>query len=382
MRTTSLSEAASEFWELLEDVVASYLPDVGPPGIALSGGLDSTALAAATRGVAPTGTVHAIRAVYSDFPDLDESRQASAVVRALGLEDHQVEASELWPLAEERVPSSPDSPHMTPYPEWLHVLVAAAAAQEVGCLFLGMGGDNLFGGQVSAHPELLAEGRWARLADELEEEAASRELGVGFLFWHLALRPWLSRMGRPWKRARWRPLPWLTPSLHDGVDAERAVPRTLPALAPSRERRYRSLTNQVEIENLGYVTAMARKMGVDVRLPLWDRRLQEFAWKLPTDVFYRHPLDKRVLRQALAGRLPRTVLIAPKTSLVELARVGFAEAVVDKLVYLTHDMRAADLGFVEPAPLRRHLEEFRRGAHRDFSFWNAICLELWLRAHF
>jgi len=52
--------------------------------------------------------------------------------------------------------------------------------------------------------------------------------------------------------------------------------------------------------------------GLEVRVPLLDHRLVEFAWSLPAHMKVRHGRGKWLLRQVLARHLDTQALVAPK----------------------------------------------------------------------
>ena len=51
-----------------------------------------------------------------------------------------------------------------------------------------------------------------------------------------------------------------------------------------------------------------RSFGVDVRHPFFDRRLAEFSFAIPHDLWIRHQYPKWLLRKAMEGRLPNSVV--------------------------------------------------------------------------
>ena len=64
--------------------------------------------------------------------------------------------------------------------------------------------------------------------------------------------------------------------------------------------------------NLNYTDKMAMQAGVEVRVPLVDPRLVEFAARLPLNDRITLGTTKRILRRSQKGRLPKSVLHRPK----------------------------------------------------------------------
>jgi asparagine synthase (glutamine-hydrolysing) len=130
------------------------------------------------------------------------------------------------------------------------------------------------------------------------------------------------------------------------------------------------------------LTRQAAEHGIELRQPLRDHRLIEFAATLPPDQVFRAGQWKFVLRNAMAGRLPGEVLSHRRKIVPDsIFRRGLWERERDRVRDLFVDMRAADLGLVEPATLRAAYERYFEGPGGDSRFWQALTLESWLRRH-
>ncbi len=73
-----------------------------PMGIALSGGLDSTSVAAAMRKIDSSRSVRAFSWVHPGLPEADESEGIEEVCRTLDLELTRIEADRYWTLCDAR----------------------------------------------------------------------------------------------------------------------------------------------------------------------------------------------------------------------------------------------------------------------------------------
>jgi asparagine synthase (glutamine-hydrolysing) len=120
--------------------------------------------------------------------------------------------------------------------------------------------------------------------------------------------------------------------------------------------------------------------GLEVRCPLLDHPLVEFAATIPSHLKQREGEGKHILKDAVRELLPREILTKRKTGFgVPLAR-WLREDLLDLLRGTLLDGRAARRGLIEPRFLARLVDEHRTG-RRDWSarLWALLFLELWFR---
>jgi len=117
----------------------------------------------------------------------------------------------------------------------------------------------------------------------------------------------------------------------------------------------------------------------EVRLPFLDRRIAEFAYSLPPDFLYRGGVTKAILRAAVRGIVPDSVLDRPEKVGYEtpqsrwLAEPAFAARIRD--VLLDPSARGRRLYATETIE-----SDVRAGRWRDpQGIWRALNLEVWLR---
>ncbi len=145
--------SAAELQEKLGCAVRSHLVADVPVGALLSGGIDSSLIAAhMTR--ASAATVHTFSVGFDD-PRLDERAAAKAVAAHLGTAHHErvVTASDAL-AALPAVISAMDQP-LADYAALPTYLIARFAAQHVKVVLTGEGADELFGGYRRYRRDLL-----------------------------------------------------------------------------------------------------------------------------------------------------------------------------------------------------------------------------------
>lgn len=119
--------------------------------------------------------------------------------------------------------------------------------------------------------------------------------------------------------------------------------------------------------------------GLEVRCPLLDHRLVEFAWQLPLELKTRAGDGKWILRQILSKYVPQSLFERPKHGF--RVPVGswlrgplrpWAEALLDP-------DRLEREGFFRSAPVRQRWSEHMEGARNwSASLWHVLMFQAWL----
>lgn len=368
---------AEAFRSLFSSVAAEYLPG-GPVGITVSGGLDSTTLAATIRETSPETPLTAFCWQAPELPEADESALSEAVCRRLDLPRVAIRADLHWPLGTPLRPS-PDGPFHNVYTDLWEATYRRVAGTGTRCLFTGYSGDHLVGGNVFSYPDLLLTGRWRRLLRELAAHRPHSEIGLARILRHMVIGPAL-RFVVPGPGRRPSSAPWLGERL-------RAVERPMAAgadrwLLPGRRQRLAALRDPLIPMIAAAANAQAAAHGVELRHPWLDHRLVELAAALPATQTFAAGRRKIIVRNAMRGRLPDEVLDRPgKIYPSAIAERGLRERETATVEELLTGMRAARLGFVDERRLREAYRAYRERRSASALFWHALTLEAWLRAH-
>jgi asparagine synthase (glutamine-hydrolysing) len=389
----SRTEAADAAREKMEAAVRQRLPaDPGRVGVLLSGGLDSSSVAAlAKRGGAPSGTVHAYSAVFPDHDSIDESELIEEVAGTLGLQRTSVavrggsmlrgalEYQRRWELP------LPAPNHFLWQP-----LLERAAADGNAEMFDGEGGDELWRFSPYLIADLLRAGRVPG-ALRTTREMLGEELFRG---WRPAL-PYLRTYGvkgaippglhRSFRRLhspqRYAP-PWLTPrsaavlfEQRDAWDWKRLEgPRWWAFLADL-------LTGVRERLGVGdYMRHRAQMAGLRSRHPLIDLELVEFALGLPPQLAIDPRLERPVVRDAMAGLIPDSIRLRPGKSYFTAL---FRDCLAGRDLELIRELLGgqAEVGaYVDLGAVRRELLGDRRPATWPWAVWRLVTAECWLRS--
>lgn len=380
LRLPKDADYADAFRPLLLDVVKEYLPPARL-GMTLSSGLDSTTVAAAVRQVAPGQDAVAIYWAAPDLPEADEGRYALAVASRLGLSAIEVRADRYWPLCTaEGMRTRRSSPLRNYYTELWDATFDAARHAGVETIFTGVSGDHLFGGNVFAYPDLFLTGRWLDLARQVREHLPRSTFRLPALLRHMLLGP-IRETYWP-RRPATAPAPWLGQAYRSVYEECLPPPIRDWHLLPGRRQRLAALRDPLLPQIAELSNLQAAENDIELRHPLLDHRLFEFAASLPTDQTFRAAWRKGIVRNAMRGVLPDEVLdLFDKIYPTAIARRGLQEREQAKIWPLLTRMRAADLGLVDEGRLRDAYRAYLEGKGGAL-FWHTLTLEDWLRRYF
>jgi asparagine synthase (glutamine-hydrolysing) len=117
--------------------------------------------------------------------------------------------------------------------------------------------------------------------------------------------------------------------------------------------------------------------SLEVRAPLLDHRVVEFAWRLPRSLKLRDAVGKWALRQVLYRRVPRELIERPKMGFsVPIARWlrGPLRRWAEPL--LASDALAA--AGLDPAPVGRAWSDLQAGRrHGGSALWAVLMFQAW-----
>lgn len=333
----SEEEAIEALAARLDDAVRIRMIADVPLGAWLSGGIDSTAVAATMVRLSD----QPVRTFTIGFRDLgfDEAPAAAAVARHLGTDHHEeyLEPDAALALVPE-LPRIWDEP-FADSSQLPTLLVSIASRREVTVILSGDGGDEMFGGYERYR---WTQAAWATLS---RLPAPARRAAAGML--RAVPRGVLDRMLGPITRRL--PARWATGAPGDRLHklAERAsvddawqLYRGLVSVASrpgellvDADEPEHPLTDpewvmedgdlDVRMMQADVVTYLVDDILVKVdratmsrsleaRNPLLDHRLVEFAFTLPLAMKIRGGVSKWALRQLAFRRVPRELLERPK----------------------------------------------------------------------
>jgi asparagine synthase (glutamine-hydrolysing) len=395
----SVDEAVDGFLALWPQVVRDQLVSDVPVGILQSGGIDSTLVSLAandcSRPLTPLFT-----AQFAD-KSFDEVPLAGLVANRLRAPFHPISVAAPEGLTEvlRRVVNIYDG-QVADEASVPLFLLSAAVRRHVKVALSGDGGDEFFGGYptytasraAAVLGHVVPQAVWQALGRVIYARAGGDETRLPLLTKVTRLASGIADGGAKHAHAYWRRFvpAFLLNELY-GLEL-----RPLVDLDPFDEYRDilasesgtlvdRCLVADQRFHLPGGLLlksdAMSMAHGLELRVPLLDRRIMEFAGRIDTCLLLSRKGDSKRILRAAAERLgaPETVVSASKrgfnTPLARLLRADLrplAEDCFDK---------AADrlTPWLEPNTVRRLWREHRDATvNHDYTLWPILNLSLWL----
>lgn len=390
-RLTGASDSVvDEADQTIRDAVQAALVADVPVGSYLSGGVDSSLIVAIMKQLRGAAPVETFAAGFGD-PRSDELTWAQKVSDHVGTRHHRVDVRaedflDLWP----RLTWHRDAPMSQPADIAVYRL-AQAARQRVRVVLSGEGGDELFGGYPKYRYAGL--GGWARRIPSGPRQAAGRLVDP-----HLPKR--LAR-----QRTALRAMTagsetgqlstWFAPFTQDerrqllGSDSSSDRLRAVPDGVDDIDRMLRfDLDSWLPDNLLERGDRMTMAASLELRPPLLDHRVVEFAFRLPSQMKVRNGVSKWLLKEVAKRYLPDEIVTRRKVGfrvpLDEWFRAGLRDCAWDRLtgpssfVASTFD-RHAVLRLLSRHESGRFSEENRIWTLLSLEVWHEVCIDGWSR---
>ncbi|RYX82714.1 hypothetical protein EON83_18015 [bacterium] len=415
LRLGSDADYAAELRATFERAINERTQCPGQVGVFLSGGLDSSAVAAvATRQTpAEKPPLIALSMVYDRFKQCDERQWIESNLKAAQgkLEKEWIWGDDIGALNDvERVVWHLDGP--PPGPNTCAAWAQYAPLKKLGvCVVLdGHGGDEVVCMGYSRISELIRERRFGEARREL---LLLRRHGLAHasatpLFWaHLGQRAsgtrFIGRFMRSLTRSVYARAARRTNSappseteegfaiVKELVCAEKRS--LLPMPSSSSEDSVRGdhandLSSPLQPMALEAMDALAGAHAMEVRVPFWEENMVTLCLSLPSDQKMRDGWNRWVMRRAMQNLLPPDVQWRS-------AKTNFASQMIWGLCHIERDRIESQLQnpgiltqWLDISHARVLWEELQklpldstRAAHIAFALWRFMILGVWLRGY-
>ena len=383
-------EAEERFRRLLEDAVARRLVADVPLGAFLSGGLDSSSVVAFMARAAG-GRVRTFTIGFAGDRRYDETAHARTVARHFGTDHTEfvVEPRALELI--DRLVWHHDGPFgdSSAVPTYL---LAELTRSRVTVALNGDGGDEVFAGYLRLYGGALSERlpRWgfaaaARLLALLPEpgdrthplryakrfaEAGRLPLAERYLRWNAYFASGLGELLRP-ELLPFAARPRLLASFEEGLAGDGSVLARLLRL---------NFTTYLLDDLLVKMDRMSMAHGLEARSPFLDTALVEFGASLPDRLRMRWGRGKLLLRGAMRGLLPESILARGKMGFGAPLGAWFRHDLGGLVKERLLDERSPLYEHLLPRPVAELVSGHLKGtADLSPQIWALLTLESWLR---
>jgi asparagine synthase (glutamine-hydrolysing) len=391
-----LTHYIKSYRQLLEECVTSHLMSEVPLGVFLSGGLDSSVVAALTSKIRgeqiETFSVGYGEEAYSELP------YAREVARHIGSRHHEVRLSR-----EEFFDSLPkliwheDEPIVWPSSVSLY-FVARLARERVTVVLTGEGSDETLAG-YSRYAWTLLNFRMDRVYRSLTPSGLRRLVRqvistgpLGASLFRKLEHTFLVRDGASWPSFYFDNFysafsladeaELLTPQAHESAgDAYRESMRHWEHA--SGDLLHRLLYTDIKtylVELLMKQDQMSMVASIESRVPFLDHVLVEFAATIPAEFLVKGLSGKHILKAAVPDLLPESIIYRQKMGFPTPWAYWLSGPQLDELETMLLEQRTLARGLFQREVVQRLFGE-HRARHRDHGnrIWRLLNLETWMR---
>ena len=377
--------------ELRESVRRRLVSDV-PLGIFLSGGIDSSAVAALAAQVSPERIkTFSIGFEERSFSELEFARLTA---ERIGSEHRELvvrcDVEDLVPkLVWHNDEPSADSSMVPTY------FLCKFAREHVTVALSGDGGDELFGGYETyvahkvarAYRRVPAPLRWAmakacgmlpvsprKVSFEFKAKRFVRRAELGLARAHFL---WNGLFAEDEKRRLYRPEVVEALADADTLDA------FTPYLSGAREHQLAAYLHAdfklyLPDDILVKVDRMSMANSLEVRTPFLDHHLVELAASIPAELRVRGLEKKHILKQALAGLLPARTLHRRKQGFSVPIYLWLRNELRPLVTDALSPSRVRDQGIFNPSAIEALVDAHLAGRQNNgFEIWALLVFSLW-----
>ena len=390
---------------IIEGSVAAHMVADVPVAAFLSGGLDSSLIAAiaARQGHAIDGYTISFREEDQKLEAMpDDLFYARKIAQAYGIKLHEIEIAPDIADMLPRVVAMLDEPIGDAAAINAYLICKAARAVGVKVLLSGMGADELFGG-YRKHLACMVASKYRRLPGFIRNglvrptverlPVARKNKGYRSVRWakrflafadlpeEAAFRRSYTHCGVPEFQGL------LNPDLHGAVDRlieEHAdlynQYRTANCGDQVNSMCYTDVRHFLPGLNLAYTDRASMAASTEVRVPYVDREVAAAAFAISGRRKIQGWETKAVLKKAAEPYLPKEVVYRPKGLFSAPLRAWIRRDLQSMVEDLLMAGRLSGSGFLNAGYLRRMVDEDRAGvADRSKEIWQLMTLETWLQ---
>lgn len=384
----SYEDAVDTLDHLLLDAVGLRVHADVPVGAFLSGGVDSSTVAAAMQKKS-SQQIHTYSISFAD-QKFDEAPFAAAVAAHIGSNHTQMEVSEADCLD---VLPSLQNMFDEPFADASQIptaLLAKLTRQHVSVALSGDGGDEMFCGysRYVRAPEQWSQASCLpapiRRVLALVHGALKGRPGNGARRARKALSTWIAASPQEHYReytSWWHSGDNLMPD-HSAPETLFDVPGTLAQIEPLSLRfALMDALTYLPDDLLVKVDRTSMAASLEVRAPMLDARIAEFAWSLPEEMKVQNQNGKRVLRDVLYRHVPQKLVDRPKQGFEPPIERWLREGLREWAGDLLAPARLKEQGLLNHKIVNARWQDHASGRRNwAYPLWNVLMMQAWLDA--
>lgn len=391
MLQISAEEAEERLEHLLLESVRLRLMSEVPLGAFLSGGVDSSAIVACMSKMM-SEPVKTFTVGYNDDPSSSELEYARVVAKSFNTDHHEfiLESSDFFASLDILLDHA-EEPIVESAAVALYQL-SKLAREHVTVILSGEGGDEILAGyplyrKMQKIDVLHAVARM--LPDAFRSQMTS-------MFRSEKILKYMDWVGMPLAQRYWGISNDVTPSLKTRMYRADFLPEVGNAVAGHFEKLFNTLEQGTSLRRMTYVDLktwlpddllikadkMTMACSLELRVPMLDHHLLEFATALPDHLRRNGGQGKYLLKRLMERYLPREIIYRKKQGFPVPIAIWFRGPLYDRVREILLDSRTLSRGYFEPEYIRNVIDRHRTGSE-DLSrrIFSLITLELWHRKY-
>ena len=389
---TTLESMAEHVRALLLDSVRRRVPPQGPYACALSGGFDSSSVAALYRLILDERATDEDLLTFSfelRSDDADEPEIIRAVSHDVKSQHHSVflDKENVFDVLPNMLDAG-DEPTRDIGLLLLWKKKARARSLGVDVILSGLGGDELFLGRLQYLADLFRSGRFPTLWREINsfipiDRSTGKKTSLRHLITSYMVAPLMPRTAKNFFRrhvTRNDPVgPWMQREFAERSGLVDRLWSESPRTYPDHYRHYCHDVMRYDVQSLTFPIhdSLNGQFAIDTRFPILDKRMVEYCFAVPREQKISMGHSRILQRAAMKGILPPVVLEEHikknfHPTLERQQRASFQHELDGVLSKKTHLSSA----YIDWDHIRSKQVEYMAGGW--YQLWYAINVERWL----
>ncbi|NOY62375.1 MAG: hypothetical protein GXP10_04340 [Gammaproteobacteria bacterium] len=360
----------------------------------MSGGMDSTTVTALAQQEATKRhkQIAVISHTYKTVASCDESERISDMLQHLGLENIHYFAAEqhLGLDFRELYPPSLENPGTVCSPRYIDEM---RLIKEIGAdiLLTGSGGDEMAWGHSLTYSRRLLRGDFKAIKEVI---SGCKEMQLPLLntLLNLFVIPFLPpQLKQGIRKLRGKPpasnVPdWVPDKTKRLLEAHEKSSRSNDVVHfsnPALQARYDAWLNSSTINSVRSYQQAGAHFGIEVRHPFFDRRLVEFSFAIPDDLWIRDSYPKWLLRRSMTNVLPDSVCWSRNKVIFDSFFGQIIRDQKETIQTILSDERLQAMGLVDNKKLLSAFESFTENKHASLNvnLLYALMAQIWFQRH-